>query len=162
MSVCRCAFKYTSEVMLRLMTPLFQSRNIATLSIVFQLISQATRINYFCGCSCRSARQSSRKVHPTANMVLEDYKVILRGNGVLSRLGWHKICFCSGWNTPETGSVGTNSLLSPQDGPSALPSLQRSVIQVQLSQCVEKSPCPQHANSLIFLHSLHNEVKLQV
>lgn len=97
MSVCRCAFKYTSEVMLRLMTPLFQSRNIATLSIVFQLISQATRVNYFCGCSCRSARQSSRKVYPTANMVLEDYRQSCpQRQWSAEQVGWHKICFCSG------------------------------------------------------------------
>lgn len=99
-----------SEEKLRLMTPLLQSRKIPTLSIVFQLIFQTTRMNYFYGCSCRLTRQISRKVNPTTSMQLEDYRQNYPQRfwsteqvvGAQNLLLW--------WNTSETASVGARDL----------------------------------------------------
>lgn len=86
MSVCRCAFKYASAVKLRLITPLFQSREIPTLSIVFQLISQATELITFMTVPAgQQGRAPGRYIPPQTCWRITD-KIILGGNEVPSRL----------------------------------------------------------------------------
>lgn len=103
----------------RLMTPFCYKRKIPTLSIVFQLISQTTRMNYLYGCSCRSTRQISRMIYPNTRMYLEDCRQnypqrywsseqVVRAQNLLL---W--------WNTPQW-----------EHGTSALPSLWGSAIWV--------------------------------
>lgn len=94
-SVSRCAFKYTSAVKLRPITPLFQSRKIPTLSIVFQPISQATElITFMAAPAGQQGRAPGRYIPPQTRCWRITDEIILRGNEVPSRLQGQKICFC--------------------------------------------------------------------